>query len=75
MTRASILERFDQRNVWSRDGQRASHEPLLVLYALGRWSCGQTADISFAEIDAQLTEMPKEYSDFRQSSDRNCLLR
>ena len=27
-------------NVWKRGSQRAPHKPLLLLYALGRWSCG-----------------------------------
>jgi CPA1 family monovalent cation:H+ antiporter len=40
MTRDSVLHRFDKLGVWSRGDQRAPHKPLLVLYALGRWSRG-----------------------------------
>ncbi|MEY2970779.1 MAG: hypothetical protein RLZZ599_1152 [Bacteroidota bacterium] len=28
-------------NIWKRGAQRAPHKPLLLLYALGRWSNGQ----------------------------------
>jgi putative restriction endonuclease len=67
MTREAILERFARLNVWSRGGQRAPHKPLLVLYALGRWSRGEAADIPFAEVDPVLTELLKEFGPARQS--------
>ena len=28
-------------NIWKRGSQRAPHKPLLLLYALGKWSQGQ----------------------------------
>jgi hypothetical protein len=56
-----ILERFDRLNVWSRKGQRAPHKPLLVLYALGRWARGETADIPFREAAPALTDLLKEF--------------
>ena len=28
-------------NIWKRGSQRAPHKPLLLLYALGKWSNGQ----------------------------------
>jgi putative restriction endonuclease len=43
-TRGAVLRQFDQLNVWSRGDQRAPHKPLLVLYALGRWSRGETSE-------------------------------
>lgn len=30
-------------NIWKRGSQRAPHKPLLLLYALGKWSTGQRA--------------------------------
>jgi putative restriction endonuclease len=67
MTRDSVLRLFDQLNVRSRGGQRAPHKPLLVLYALGRWSRGATGDIPFKEVDVDLTGLLKEFGPPRQS--------
>jgi putative restriction endonuclease len=67
MAREAILERFDRLSVWRRGGQRAPHKPLLVLYALGRWTRGQTDDLPFAEIDPELTGLLKEFGPPRQS--------
>jgi predicted restriction endonuclease len=67
MNRASVLRLFDKLNVWSRGDQRAPHKPLLVLYALSRWSRGETADIPFKQLDADLTGLLKEFGPSRQS--------
>jgi putative restriction endonuclease len=67
VSRTAILDPFDKLNVWSRGDQRAPHKPLLVLYALGRWSRGQTADIAFAEVDRDLTPLLKEFGPPRRS--------
>src|SRR5262245_21219211 len=66
--RDELLERFDKLNVWSRGDQRAPHKPLLVLYALGRWSRGETGDIPFRDVDADLTGLLKEIGPPRQSN-------
>jgi putative restriction endonuclease len=63
----SILQRFDQLNVWSRGDQRAPHKPLLVLYALARWTRGETSDIPFSEVNQPLTDLLKEFGPQRQS--------
>jgi putative restriction endonuclease len=67
MTRDSVLRLFDKLNVWSRGGQRAPHKPLLVLYALGRWSRGETADVPYKQVDPDLTRLLKEFGPSRQS--------
>src|SRR5580658_4228827 len=67
MTREAILEQFDRLNVWSRGGQRAPHKPLLILYALGRWSRGQTGDIPFRDAEPILTSLLKEFGTRRKS--------
>src|SRR5581483_9922455 len=67
MNREVVLHLFDQLNVWSRGDQRAPHKPLLVLYALGRWSRGETTDIPFKQVDADLTGLLKEFGPPRQS--------
>src|SRR6516165_985251 len=67
MSRESALVLFDRLNVWSRGDQRAPHKPLLVLYALGRWSRGETGYIPFNQVDADLTGLLKEFGPPRQS--------
>jgi putative restriction endonuclease len=57
VTSPSILDRFDQLGIWRRADQRAPHKPLLVLYALGRWSRGETADVAFGEAEIDLTPL------------------
>jgi predicted restriction endonuclease len=60
------LASFDRLNVWSRGDQRAPHKPLLVLYALGRWSRGESGDIAFRDAEPVLTSLLKEFG-FRSS--------
>jgi putative restriction endonuclease len=67
MTEDPILQRFDQLNVWKRGRHRAPHKPLLVLYALGRWSRGDTSDMPFREVERPLTELLREFGPPRQS--------
>jgi putative restriction endonuclease len=67
MSHEALLSQFDKLNVWSRGGERAPHKPLLVLYALGRWSRGETADIPFADVDRDLTPLLKEFGPSRRS--------
>src|SRR6516225_6701964 len=66
MAREGIHDSFDRLNVWSRNGQRAPHKPLLVLYALGRWSRGDAGPIPFRDVDRDLTPMLKEFGPHRQ---------
>jgi putative restriction endonuclease len=67
MSGKSLLRLFDNLNVWRRGYQRAPHKPLLVMYALGRWSRGETADIHFQQVEADLTPLLKEFGPPRQS--------
>jgi putative restriction endonuclease len=67
MNREAVLHLFDKLNVWSRGDQRAPHKPLLVLYALARWSRGETAEIPFKRVDADLSGLLKEFGPTRQS--------
>jgi putative restriction endonuclease len=67
MHRNSVLHQFDKLNVWSRGDKRAPHKPLLVLYALARWSRGEKGDIPFKDLDPDLTTLLKEFGPPRQS--------
>src|SRR3954447_6114073 len=67
MSSEAILDRFDRLAVWSRGEQRAPHQPLLVLYALGRWCRGDHADLPFSEVNRDLTALLQEFGPPRQS--------
>ncbi len=49
MDREEIIRRFKNLNVWKRDGERAPHKPLLVLYAIGKLLRGEDRLISYAD--------------------------
>jgi putative restriction endonuclease len=66
MADPSILARFDALNVWSRGGERAVNKPLLLLYALGRWSQGDHGEIPFQDVNEKLTALLKEFGPPRQ---------
>jgi putative restriction endonuclease len=68
MSSEDILRRFDQLKVWKRgkNGERAPHKPLLVLYALGRWQRGLTV-VSFREVETDLKDLLREFGPPRKS--------
>lgn len=66
MADVSVLERFNALNVWRRGGERAVNKPLLLLYALGRWSLGDEGDLAFREVNEKLTKLLREFGPPRQ---------
>ena len=68
MSSEAILRRFDSLRVWKRakDGERAPHKPLLILYALGRWQRGLTT-VSFRDVEADLKYLLREFGPPRKS--------
>ena len=46
--------------------RRATHKPLVVLYALGRWQNGQK-DVSFGRVEPELTALLREFGPPRRS--------
>ncbi len=67
MSRAEILHLFDDLGIWTQGDQRAPHKPLLVLYALARWSRGDHSPVAFRGLDPDLTALLKEFGRPRQS--------
>src|SRR5262249_28419328 len=61
MSRKAVLRLYDGLNVWSGGAERAPHKPLLVLYALARWSRGVQPDVPFADVDRDLTPLLREF--------------
>ncbi|MCK5685044.1 HNH endonuclease [bacterium] len=67
MNKEIIRELFNNINIWKKNGQRALHKPLLLLWALGRLSQGNDERFTFQEVKDPLTEMLIEYSPPRKS--------
>ena len=63
----SFREKVDQLNVWSRGDERAPHKPLLLLLVLGRTLQDLPDEVSFAEIEGELTDLLVEFGPFRKS--------
>ncbi|MEU7003741.1 phosphorothioated DNA-binding restriction endonuclease [Nonomuraea sp. NPDC046570] len=53
---------------WSRNGERAPHKPLLLLYALGRFQCDGGTPIPFSTAEADLKRLLKEFGPPRDTS-------
>ena len=63
------VERVAHIRAWQRDGERAPHKPLLLLYALGRLQReGANTPVSFAEAEPPLRTLLAEYGPPRPTS-------
>jgi putative restriction endonuclease len=60
-------ELFKRIKVWKRGAERAPHKPLLLLYALGRCSRGEEREVSFREVDEQLSALLAEFGPQQES--------
>lgn len=68
MDREIILQQFDTLRQWGRDGERAPHKPLLVLYAIGKLLRGEDRLISYNnEIEENLKDLLKEFGPRRDN--------
>jgi putative restriction endonuclease len=65
--RTEIEDLFRSINVWKRGHQRAPHKPLLLLYALGKYSHGADRLIPYSDIDRDLRQLLIEFGPFRKS--------
>ena len=63
----SFREKVDQLTVWSQDGERAPHKPLLLLLVFARRSQRLPDEVSFAEIEETLTDLLVEFGPLRHS--------
>lgn len=52
-----LLEKFKKITMWKRDGQRAPHKPLLVLYAIGCLLRKKGRLLPFEEVEKNLKEL------------------
>ncbi|WP_030677773.1 phosphorothioated DNA-binding restriction endonuclease [Streptomyces sp. NRRL B-1347] len=59
------LERAAKLRQWSRDGVRAPHKPLLLLYALGRFQANAADELPYTAVEADLKQLLIEYGPSR----------
>ncbi len=61
------LTRVQRMRRWSRDGQRAPHKPLLLLWMLGRLQGGHPGPIAFAELEEPVRQLLRDFGPSRAS--------
>jgi putative restriction endonuclease len=66
MDMASIIELFDDLNIWKHGDQRAPHKPLLMLYALGRLAQGDV-EVSYRQVEKDVSALLREFGPPRKS--------
>ena len=61
MDRESFVRRFETLNIWRKDGARAPHKPLLILYAIGELLRGKARLLPYSQIDENLGALLREF--------------
>ncbi|MGI5427526.1 phosphorothioated DNA-binding restriction endonuclease [Streptomyces sp. CA-179760] len=59
------LDRTAKLRQWSRDGVRAPHKPLLLLYALARFQADSEGGLRYSAVEADLKQLLAEYGPAR----------
>ncbi|WP_037855989.1 phosphorothioated DNA-binding restriction endonuclease [Streptomyces sp. NRRL S-340] len=62
------LERAAKLKQWSRDGVRAPHKPLLLLYALGRFQADAEDALPYSAVEGDLKRLLAEYGPARPTT-------
>lgn len=62
------LERAVSLRQWSRDGVRAPHKPLLLLYALGRFQADGEGELRYSAVEDDLKQLLAEYGPARPTT-------
>jgi putative restriction endonuclease len=69
MDSTEIKELFANVNSWQQGDKRAPHKPLLILYALGRYSRGEPREIQFTpDFDTKFTQLLREFGTSKSPS-------
>ena len=67
MEREQIIEKFQNLNIWEREGERAPHKPLLVLHAIGKLLRDESRLTSYTDVEKELPCLLKEFGPRRKS--------
>jgi putative restriction endonuclease len=62
------IERVEQLRRWTRNGERAPHKPLLLLYALGRYQADGGAPVRYSDAEDELNKLLTEFGPPRKTS-------
>ncbi|MEU6347709.1 phosphorothioated DNA-binding restriction endonuclease [Streptomyces sp. NPDC047072] len=62
------VERAAKLRQWSRDGVRAPHKPLLLLYALGRYQADTEDALPYTAVEGDLKRLLTEYGPARATT-------
>jgi putative restriction endonuclease len=62
------VERVEQLRRWTRNGERAPHKPLLLLYALGRYQADGGAPVRYSDAEDDLNNLLAEFGPPRTTS-------
>jgi putative restriction endonuclease len=61
------LARVQKLRRWSRNGQRAPHKPLLLLWMLGRLQAARPGPIAFTELEEPVRQLLRDFEPSRAS--------
>ena len=67
ITPGELLERVRSLNTWKRDGERAPHKPLLLLFALGRIQNEQERLVAYPQVDDAVGHLLREFGPPRRT--------
>ena len=67
MRTRELSARFKNLQMWSANGQRAPHKPLLVLWGLGRLLSGKERLVSYREADQELAKLIRSFGPHRKT--------
>ena len=67
MKTKDLSARFRKLQIWSANGQRAPHKPLLVLWGIGRLLGGKERLVSYREADQELAKLIRSFGPHRKT--------
>ena len=67
MKTGDLSVRFKKLQMWSANGQRAPHKPLLVLWGIGRLLTGKERLVSYREADRELAKLLRSFGPHRKT--------
>jgi len=67
MNAEELTHKISNLSIWKKNGQRAPHKPLLILYALGQYHNYKKVDLAYEEVRETLKRLLIEFGPPRKS--------
>lgn len=67
MDTVELKDRISKLSIWKKNGLRAPHKPLLILYALGQLQTNNKRYFSYEQVKGDLTNLLMEFGPYRIS--------